>query len=65
MKINKDLVDAVMMISFISLVLIGTSDFSNETTKDIFMAILGVITLAMVGLRFIKPKNKKENELAD
>lgn len=29
MKINKDLVDAVMMLSFIILVLIGTTDFEN------------------------------------
>ena len=34
MKINKDLVDAVMMVSFIILVLIGTTDFENAITKD-------------------------------
>ena len=30
MKINKDLVDAVMMVSFIVLVLVGTTTFDNE-----------------------------------
>lgn len=33
MKINKDLVDAVMMVSFIILVLIGTTDFENAIAK--------------------------------
>lgn len=37
MKINKDLVDAVMMVSFIILVLIGTTDFENAITKDVTM----------------------------
>ena len=37
MKINKDLVDATMMLSFIILVLIGTSDFSNMLLKEITM----------------------------
>lgn len=33
MKINKDLVDAVMMESFIILVLIGTTDFKTLSQK--------------------------------
>ena len=33
MKINKDLVDAVMMVSFIVLVLVGTTTFDNEVAK--------------------------------
>jgi len=37
MKINKDLVDAVMMVSFILLVLIGTSEFSDTTLKIILI----------------------------
>ena len=40
MKINKDLVDATMMLSFIILVLIGTSDFSNMLLKEITMGSL-------------------------
>lgn len=51
MKINKDLVDAVMMVSFIILVLIGTTDFENAITKDVTMGALGLVTVAMVILR--------------
>ena len=52
MKINKDLVDATMMLSFIILVLIGTSDFSNML-KEITMGSLAVLSVAMIALRFI------------
>ena len=48
MKINKDLVDAVMMVSFIILVLIGTTDFENEIVKDVTMGALGLLTVGMV-----------------
>ena len=54
MKINKDLVDAVMMVSFIILVLIGTTDFENAITKDVTMGALGLVTVAMVILRDIQ-----------
>ena len=33
MRINKDLADAIMMVSFIVLVLVGTTTFDNEVTK--------------------------------
>ena len=49
MKINKDLVDAVMMVSFIILVLIGTTDFENAIAKDV-----GLVTVVMVILRGIQ-----------
>ena len=51
MKINKDLVDATMMLSFIILVLIGTSDFSNMLLKEITMGSLAVLSVAMIALR--------------
>jgi len=54
MKINKDLVDAVMMVSFIILVLIGTTDFENEIVKDVTMGALGLLTVGMVILRAIQ-----------
>jgi hypothetical protein len=54
MRINKDLVDAVMMLSFIILVLIGTTDFDSESQKNILMGILGTVTVLMVILRIIK-----------
>ena len=37
MKINKDLIDAVLMLSVIGLVLVGTSEFNDETAKNITM----------------------------
>ena len=63
MKINKDLVDAVMMVSFIILVLIGTTDFENAITKDVTMGALGLVTVAMVILRGIQmqPKSLRKN----
>ena len=54
MKINKDLVDAVMMLSFIILVLIGTTDFENIVAKDVTMGVLGLVTVIMVVLRGIQ-----------
>ena len=51
MKINKDLVESILMVSFISLVLIGTTDFNNPATKNIAMGILGVLTVVMAALR--------------
>ena len=58
MKINKDLVDAVMMLSFIILVLIGTTDFENIVVKDVTMGVLGLITFVMVVLRGIQMRQE-------
>ena len=67
MKINKDLVDATMMLSFIILVLIGTSDFSNMLLKEITMGSLAVLSVAMIALRFIHMRQEanspKDEEL--
>jgi hypothetical protein len=61
MRINKDLVDAVMMLSFITLVLIGTTDFDNESQKNIIMGILGGLTVLMVILRVIRGRLQQED----
>lgn len=53
MKINKDLVDATMMLSFISLVLIATTDFKELYVKEIMMGAIGFLAFAMVILRII------------
>lgn len=58
MKINKDLVDAVMMISFITLVLVGTTDFDSAITKDITMGALGLVTVCMAVLRAVQMKQE-------
>ncbi len=60
MKINKDLVDAVMMLSFIVLVLVGTSDFSNLTEKHIIMGALGIVSFLMAALRVIGGHHEEE-----
>ncbi len=56
MKINKDLADAVMMVSFIILVLVGTTDFESGTTKTILMAVLGVTSVAAIAFRAMAMK---------
>ena len=62
MNVNKDLADAVMMISFISLVLVGTTTFDSESTKNMIMVILAVITVGMLGLRIKSPMNHKDDK---
>ena len=59
MRINKDLADAIMMVSFIVLV-VGTTTFDNEVTKNVTMGSLGVITVAMLVLRVIGSRQKEE-----
>ncbi len=61
MRINKDLVDAAMMLSFIILVLVGTTDFDSVSVKNITMGILGVVTVLMVALRVIGGKQSNES----
>ena len=61
MKINKDLVDATMMLSFIILVLIGTSDFSNMLLKEITMGGLALLSVAMVTLRIIYMRQETDS----
>lgn len=56
MKINKDLVDAIMMVSFIILVLIGTTEFKNTLVKEVTMGAFGLVSLVMVVLRTIQIK---------
>ncbi len=53
MKISKDLADAVMMISCIILVLIGTTTFDNSSTKMILMIVLGILAVSMGVVRFL------------
>ena len=57
MRINKDLADAIMMVSFIVLVLVGTTTFDNEVTKNVTMGSLGVITVSSSRHR-ITPKGR-------
>ena len=58
MKINKDLVDAVMMVSFIVLVLVGTTVFESATTKTVIMVVLAIIAVVMGIARFLPSKSE-------
>lgn len=58
MKINKDLADAIMMVSLIILVLIGTTDFENATTKNVTMGALGLLSVVMIILRVMQTKRE-------
>lgn len=58
MKINKDLTDAIMMVSLIILVLIGTTDFENATTKNVTMGALGLLSVVMIILRVMQTKRE-------
>ncbi len=60
MKINKDLAEAVMMVSCIVLVLIGTTDFESQMTKNFLMIVLGVIAVLMGCVRYFGNKNKTQ-----
>lgn len=51
MNINKDLVDAIMMLSFITLVLVGTTEFEATVVKDITLAGLGIAFITSIILR--------------
>lgn len=62
MRINKDLVDAVMMLSFITLVLVGTTDFNSESEKNILMGVLAFITAVMLVLRVIEGRQHKDTQ---
>ncbi|MCC8096181.1 MAG: hypothetical protein LUG96_01295 [Tannerellaceae bacterium] len=62
MRINKDLVDAIMMLTFIILVLTGTSDFENTVTKDLVMIGLGIVAVAMIILRVLNARNPEDKE---
>ena len=61
MRVNKDLMESLMMVAFITLVLVGTTHFDSESTKYLIMEGLGVI-IALTGvLRYVvAPKQNIE-----
>ncbi len=59
MKINKDLAEALLMLSCISLVLIGTTDFENTANKTVIMSVLGVVAVIMLVARIAATKQKE------
>lgn len=61
MKINKDLMEACLMLGFICLVLIGTTEFENRVTKEILLGALTAASLLFTWLR-IKANKAQEKE---
>lgn len=59
MKINKNLAEAVLMLSCICLVLIGTTDFENTANKTVIMSVLGVVAVIMAIARFASSKQEE------
>ena len=59
MRVNKDLMESLMMVAFITLVLVGTTHFDSESTKYLIMGGLGVI-IALTGVHryVVAPKQK-------
>lgn len=65
MKINKDLVDATMMLSFISLVLIGTTDFEDMFVKDIMMGSVGLLAIVTIVFRILAARKEVKSVPVD
>ena len=59
MRVNKDLMESLLMVAFIVMVLVGTTNFDSAPTKDLIMGGLGLI-IALTGvLRYVvAPKQK-------
>ena len=58
MKVNKDLVDAIMMMSTIILVLVGTTPFSSYVTKNALIGVLVFLVISMAIIRYFGSKNQ-------
>ena len=59
MRVNKDLMESLLMVAFIVMVLVGTTNFDSAQTKCLIMGGLGII-IALTGvLRYVvAPKQK-------
>ena len=62
MRINKDLAEAVLMLSCISLVLVGTTDFDSASNKTIIMTVLAILAVCMAVARFVGGQKQPANE---
>ena len=57
MKLSQDFIEAVMMLAFIILVLVGTTDFENPLTKEVTLIITGIVAVGMVVLKLKNDAN--------
>ena len=64
MKLSQDFIEAVMMLAFIILVLVGTTDFENPLTKEVTLIITGIVAVGMVVLKLktMRTGRKKKHE---
>ena len=59
MKVNKDLMESLLMVAFIVMVLVGTTNFDSAQTKYLIMGGLGIIIVLTGVLRYVvAPKQK-------
>lgn len=61
MMVSKDFVEAVMMLSFIILVLVGTTEFDSDSTKNIVMGCLGVVALVAIATRVYQTRHPEQH----
>ena len=58
MKVNKDLMESLLMVAFIIMVLVGTTNFDSAQIKYLIMGGLGII-IALTGvLRYVVAPKK-------
>ena len=59
MRVNKDLMESLLMVAFIVMVLVGTTNFDSAQTKYLIMGGLGII-IALTGvLRYVVAPTQK------
>ena len=59
MRVNKDLMESLLIVAFIVMVLVGTTNFDSAQTKYLIMGGLGIIIALTSVLRYVvAPKQK-------
>lgn len=62
MKINKDLAEALLMLSLIIMVLVTTTDFENSMTKNLILTGLGILAVISGIFRILGARQEKKEE---
>ena len=63
MKLSQDFIEAVMMLAFIILVLVGTTDFENPLTKEVTLIITGIVAVGMVVLKLKTMRTGRKKQI--
>ena len=59
MRVNKDLMESILMVAFVVIVLCGATNFDSAQTKYLIMGGLGII-IALTGvLRYVVAQKQK------